>query len=105
MGRANDKAKDPAPPRPDRHGFPNLGKCIRCNFQMEGSGVNADDVIIEAGDPKAGNGGPGPKGNVKDVGIRADRADGFVLRNVTVRHARDHDIYILESDGYYMDRF
>ena len=41
----------------------------------------------------------------KDVGIRADRADGFVLRNVKVRHAAEHDIYVLESDGYLLDRF
>jgi hypothetical protein len=105
MGRANGPGKDPAQPRPDRHGIPNLGKCIRCNFQLEGSGVNADDVIVEAGDPRAGNGGPGPKGTVKDVGIRVDRADGFVLRNLTVRHAREHDIYVLESDGFVADRF
>jgi hypothetical protein len=42
---------------------------------------------------------------VKDVGIRVDRADGFVLRNVTVRHAREHNIYVLESNGYLFDRF
>ena len=105
MGRANGKGKDPDKPRPDRHGIPNLGKCIRCNFQIEGSGVNADDVIVDGGDPKAGNGGPGPKGAVKDVGIRADRADGFVLRNMTVRHVREHAIYLLESDGFLLDRF
>ncbi len=42
---------------------------------------------------------------VKDVGIRADRADGIVIRNVKVRHAAEHDIYVLESDGYLLDRF
>ena len=41
----------------------------------------------------------------KDVGIRADRADGFVLRNLKVRHADEHDIYVLETDGYLLDRF
>ena len=41
----------------------------------------------------------------KDVGIFVDRADGFVLRNVTVRHAREHDIYVLETDGYLLDQF
>ena len=30
-------------------------------------------------------------GNKKDVGIFVDRADGFVLRNLTVRHAREHE--------------
>ena len=42
---------------------------------------------------------------VKDVGIRADRADGFVLRNMKVRHAAEHNIYVLETDGYLLDRF
>src|SRR4051794_21608082 len=105
MGRANGKGKDPEQPRPDRHGIPNLGKCIRCNFQIEGSGVNADDVVVDGGDPKKGNGGPHDGGAVKDVGIRADRADGFVLRNMTVRHVKEHAIYVLESDGYLLDRF
>jgi hypothetical protein len=103
MGRALGPGKDPEQPRPDRHGIPNLGKCIRCNLQMEGSGVSADDVVIDGGRVESGNGGPiEPK---KDVGIRVDRADGFVLRNVTVRHVREHSIYILEQDGYLLDRF
>jgi len=29
----------------------------------------------------------------------------FVLRNVKVRHAGEHDVYVLESDGYLLDRF
>jgi hypothetical protein len=28
-----------------------------------------------------------------------------VLRNVTVRHAKEHDVYVLESNGYLLDRF
>ena len=103
MGRALGPGKDPAQPRPDRHGIPNLGKCIRCNLQMEGSGVNADDVVIDGGDTKVGNKGPF-KGK-KDVGIRVDRADGFVGRNFTVRHVNEHDIYILETDGYLIENF
>jgi len=103
MGRANGPGTDPAKPRPDRHGIPNLGGCIRCNLQIEGSGVSADDVVVDGGRVASGNGGPGA--GVKDVGIRADRADGFVLRNLTVRHVREHAIYVLESDGYLLDRF
>ena len=93
----------PQPPLDDRHGIPNLGPCIRCNLQMEGSGVSADDVVIDAGRVASGNHGPAKP--VKDVGIRADRADGFVLRKVTVRHAREHGIYILESLGYLLEKF
>ncbi|HEY1591774.1 MAG TPA: right-handed parallel beta-helix repeat-containing protein [Solirubrobacteraceae bacterium] len=103
LGRAVGSGQDPHPPLVDRHGIPNRGKCIRCNLQMLGSGVSADDVVIDAGRVASGNGPP--SGSVKDVGIRADRADGFVLQNVTVRHAKEHDIYVLESGGYLLDRF
>src|SRR5687768_9852404 len=40
MGREPGAEKPPDPPRENRHGIPDLGKCIRCNFQIEGSGVN-----------------------------------------------------------------
>jgi Right handed beta helix region len=105
LGRGLGSGEEPDPPREDRHGIPNIGPCIRCNLQLEGSGVSADDVVIEAGDPAAGNGGPNGVGSAKDVGVRADRADGFVLRKVTVRHAGEHGLYVLESDGYLFDRF
>jgi hypothetical protein len=103
LGRALGKGADPQPPLEDRHGIPNTGDCIRCNLQLEGSGVSADDVIVDAGEVASGD--KGPRKSVKDVGIRVDRADGFVLRNLKVRHAREHDIYVLESDGYLLDRF
>jgi hypothetical protein len=105
IGRGIGPGTDPVPALADRHGIPNAGSCIRCNVQLEGSGVSADDVVVEAGAASAGNGGPSAIGHKKDVGIFVDRADGFVLRNLTVRHAREHDIYILETDGYLMDRF
>jgi hypothetical protein len=103
IGRAPGPNPPPQPPLEDRHGIPDLGPCIRCNLQIEGSGVSPDDVTIDAGDTSSGDGAP--IGAAKDVGIRADRADGFVLRNVKVRHAKEHDIYVLESDGYLLDRF
>jgi hypothetical protein len=106
IGQTPGENQEPAPkPEDSRHGIPksNLGKCIRCNLQLEGSGVSPDDVVIDAGRAESGNGAPrDPK---KDVGVRADRADGFVLRMVTVRHAKEHGIYVLESDGYLLDRF
>jgi hypothetical protein len=105
IGRGLGSDTVPDPPRADRHGIPDAGPCIRCNLQLEGSGVSADDVVVEAGDPAAGNGGPSAAGHRKDVGIFVDRADGFVLRKLTVRHATEHDIYILESDGYLFDQF
>jgi hypothetical protein len=105
MGRALGSGTDPMPPRQDRHGIPNAGRCIRCNFQIEGSGPSADDVVVDAGDASKGNRGHNGVGAVKDVAIRADRADGFVLRNMTLRHAGEHGIYVIETDGYMLDRF
>ncbi|HZC72386.1 MAG TPA: right-handed parallel beta-helix repeat-containing protein [Jatrophihabitans sp.] len=102
IGRALGPGGDPHPPLVDRHGIPNAGRCIRCNLQIEGSGVSADNVVIDAGRVASGNGAP--RDSVKDVGIRADRADGFVLRNVLVRHAAEHDVYVIETDGYLLDR-
>jgi hypothetical protein len=49
LGRGLGTGSEPDPPNHNRHGIPNLGPCIRCNLQLEGSGVTADDVIIEAG--------------------------------------------------------
>src|SRR5947209_2507193 len=103
VGRQPGSKPPPQPPLEDRHGIPDIGPCIRCNLQIEGSGVSADDVVIDAGRVESGD--HAPIGPVKDVGIRVDRADGFVLRNVKVRHATEHDIYVLESDGYLLDRF
>jgi hypothetical protein len=103
LGRQPGSSPPPQPPLSDRHGIPDLGPCIRCNLQMEGSGVSPDDVTIDAGNVASGDGAPIDA--VKDVGIRADRADGFVLRNVKVRHAAEHDVYVLETDGYLLDRF
>ena len=105
MGREVGTGTDPIPPREDRTGIPNLGKCIRCNVQMEGSGVGPDDVVIDAGDETKGNGGPNGVGSKKDVVVRADRADGFVFKNATVRHGGEHGLYVLETDGYLLDRF
>jgi hypothetical protein len=103
MGRAAGAAPPPQPPLADRHGIPDEGPCLRCNLQLEGSGLTPDDVVIDAGDVKAGNGGPAKP--VKDVVIRADRADGFVARNINVRHAAEHGIYVIETDGYRLEQF
>jgi hypothetical protein len=103
LGREPGSTPPPQPPLEDRHGIPDLGPCVRCNLQLEGSGLTPDDVTVDAGAVSSGD--HAPVGAVKDVGIRADRADGFVLRNIKVRHAKEHDIYVLESDGYVLDEF
>jgi hypothetical protein len=105
IGRALGPGQDPGVSptgRPDPHGIPNLGQCIRCNLQIEGSGVSADDTVIDAGRVESGNAAPiEPK---KDVTVKADRADGVVIRNLTARHAAEHDFYVLETDGYLLSR-
>jgi len=97
-------ATAPPPPQADRHGIPDLGPCVRCNLQIQGSGPRPEDVVIDSGKVSAGNGGPSGVGSKKDVALKADRADGFVLKDVTIRHAAEHDVYVLETDGYLLDR-
>jgi hypothetical protein len=103
MGRALTSTPVPQPPLLDRHNIPDAGACIRCNLQIQGTGASPDAVTIDAGNTASGDGAPIDA--VKDVGIRADRADGFVLDNVKVRHAREHDIYAIETDGSHFNRF
>jgi hypothetical protein len=91
------------PPLQNRHGIPDAGACVRCNLQLEGSGPSPNDVVVDAG--RAASGNIGPIGAVKDVAIRVDRADGIVIRNLTARHAAEHGIYALETDGYRFERF
>ncbi len=103
LGRQLTNAPVPQPPRIDRHLIPDAGPCIRCNLQIQGTGATPDAVTIDAGRVESGDGGP--IGSVKDVGIRGDRADGLVIDNLKIRHAKEHDIYVIESDGSHLDRF
>jgi hypothetical protein len=111
MGREPNHDALPPTPHEDRHGIPDLGACIRCNLQLEGSGVSPDDVVVDGGDPNTGDGSDHDEEGTplqdlkKDVGIKADRADGFVIRNLKVRHVREHGLYMHEVDGYVMERF
>jgi hypothetical protein len=102
------KGKAQEPPRPDRHGIPEqeLGECIRCNMQVEGSGLIPEDVLIDGGedyenplDPEAK---PGKFG--KHVIFRTDRSDGFVGRNFLLRGAKEHGFYTEETDGILLDK-
>jgi Right handed beta helix region len=107
QGRAL-KGRPLEPPRPDRHGIPSreLGDCVRCNLQMEGSGLIPEDVIIDGGsgyanplDPKAK-----PGEYKKHVVLRTDRSDGFVGRNFLLRGAAEHGFYTEETDGILLDK-
>ena len=55
---------------------------MRCNLQIEGTGVKPEDVILDGGTDYDGKGPEAkPGGYAKDVVLRVDRADGFVGRN------------------------
>ena len=62
-----------------------------CDLQITGTGARPEDVVFDA---------RWKKHNV----IRADRADGIYVRNITVQHAPDNGLYILETDGFVIDR-
>ena len=96
-----------AQPRSNRQGIPRqeLGKCVRCNLQIEGSGAKPEDVILDAGTRYNGSGPEAkPGGFTKHVVMRADRTDGFVGRNMLMRGAREHGFYTEEADGVLLDR-
>jgi Right handed beta helix region len=99
QGRALTDKPVPNPPRENRRGIPDEGPCVRCNVQIAGSGAQPEDVVIDlAKDAKAKL--RGPSDPLKEVGIRVDRADGTVIRNLTAAHAAEHGIYVHETDGY-----
>jgi hypothetical protein len=103
QGRALVKTPPPLPPREDRHGIPDNGRCIRCNIQIDGTGAKPEDTVVDlAKDTHAKL--RGPSDNLKEVGLRADRADGLVLRNMSFAHAGEHGVYIHETDGYLLSR-
>ena len=95
----------PDPPLDDRHGLPDEGSCVRCNLQVEGSGVKPEDVILDAGTGYTGKAPQAkPADHAKHVVLRADRADGFVGRNFLMRGGREHGFYTEETDGVLLDR-
>jgi hypothetical protein len=61
------------------------------NLTLEGTGADPRDVLIDAG-------------FVKDVPIRADRADGIIVRNLWARDGKEHCIYVVETSGFVFDR-
>ncbi len=95
------------PPLSNRQGIPaqELGPCVRCNLQIEGTGPKPEDVILDAGTDYEGTGAAAkPGGYAKHVVLRVDRADGFVGRNFLARGAREHTFYNEEVDGILLDR-
>lgn len=67
-----------------------------CDLQIEGTGGDPRDVLLR--------GGFKPDGDwVKHNGVKADRADGFYLRNMAFELFRENAIYVHETDGYALD--
>jgi hypothetical protein len=94
-------------PKLDRQGIPEveLGECVRCNLQIEGSGAKPTDVIIDAGKGYKGKGPEArPSDHAKHVVLRVDRGDGFVGRNMTMRGGLEFGFYAEETDGVLLDR-
>jgi len=105
QGRELGSQPPPSPPRADRHGIPDVGPCLRCNLQLDGSGVKPEDVILDAGTAYPdGKPGAKPGGHAKDVVLRVDRGDGFVGRNFLMRGGLEHGFYTEETDGVLLDR-
>ena len=61
------------------------------NLQIEGTGAAPTDVVVDAQYQKLN-------------AIRADRADGFYLRNLTAQKTTFNAVYILETDGFVIDK-
>lgn len=61
------------------------------DLQIEGTGAGPLDVIVDAEYRKLN-------------AIRADRADGVYFRNLTAQRTTFNSLYILETDGFVIDR-
>jgi hypothetical protein len=69
----------------------------KCNIQIEGTGETPEDVVI-AGDRYS-------RSNAMRLnGIRADRADGIYIKNLTTEFFDFNGMYFLETNGFRIDR-
>ena len=104
---ARSRATRSRPRWTNRQGIPKqeLGACVRCNLQVEGSGPKPTDVIIDAGEDYDGKGiDAKPAEHAKHVVFRVDRADGFVGRNILFRGGLEFGFYVEETDGVLLDK-
>jgi hypothetical protein len=67
-----------------------------CRLQLEGTGDDAGDVVIDGGFDGRGE-------FIKLNGIRADRADGVYFKNFTVQLFEFNSLYVIETDGFAID--
>lgn len=64
---------------------------VRCRLTIQGFGRRPEDTLI-VGD------------RLKPDVIRADRADGFQLRNIAAEQGAYNNIDVVETNGFYLDR-
>lgn len=64
---------------------------VTCGTQIVGTGRSPKDVVIDNRFSKLN-------------AIRADRVGGIVMRNFTVQQAEFNAVYVLETDGFLIDR-
>ena len=82
---------------------PGRETCRLHGLQIEGTGAKITDVVIEGafldapGEPEDGQ-------FTHLNGIRADRVDAIYFRNFTVQKYEFNALYVIESDGYVIDR-
>jgi hypothetical protein len=67
----------------------------KCNIQIEGTGDDPGDVVIQ-GDRYSGP-------DIRLNGIRADRADGIYVKNLTTEFFDFNGVYFLETNGFRLD--
>ena len=68
-----------------------------CDLQIEGTGGRMEDTVLRGGFTAE-------QDWIKHNGLKADRADGFVVRNMTFELFRENALYVHETDGYLIDR-
>jgi hypothetical protein len=68
-----------------------------CDLQIEGTGERMEDTVLRGGFTADGDW-------IKHNGMKADRADGFFVRNLTFELFRENGVYVHETDGYAADR-
>ena len=68
-----------------------------CDLQIEGTGTRMEDTVLRGGFDSEGDW-------IKHNGMKADRADGFYVRNMTFELFRENALYVHETDGYGIDR-
>jgi hypothetical protein len=67
-----------------------------CDLQIAGTGESPEDTALRGGFKEDGSW-------IKHNGLKADRADGFVLSNMAFQVFRENAIYVHETDGYLLD--